>query len=298
MALALFVSSARVDKTAVSVAERRLAVCAEPMVTAVLRLSDRSLDEGLGSSIAAPATRGSLHGSPLGSLRSSFSQRISTDTDHCSVDLPDITEGTETDCGVDKIGGSEAEYSDVVGSGETDRVGDTEGRGGADCAGNITEGTETDCSVDKIGGSEAERSDVIGSGETDRAGDVAGSGETDRTVNIMHGIVTDYGVDKIGGSKAERCDVIGSGETDRAAGTEGSGETDRTADITEGVETDYNVGGSEPERGDVVEGIEADRSVDIAGGGDADRTVADVEIPDADAVPGTEGELRRLFVNQ
>jgi len=166
------------------------------------------------------------------------------------VDLPDITEGTETDCGVDKIGGSEAERIDVVGSGETDRVGDTEGRGGADCAGDITEGTETDCGVDKIGGSEAERSDVIGSGETDRAAD-----------------------------------------------TEGSGETDRTADITEGVETDYNVGGSEPERGDVVEGIEADRSVDIDGGGDADRTVADVEIPDADAVPGTEGELCRLFVS-
>jgi len=72
----------------------------EPVLITSVRLSDRSPDEGLGSSIAAPQ----------GSLRSSLSCRIeSNDTDR-SVDIiegsdadraADVVEGGETDLGAD-----------------------------------------------------------------------------------------------------------------------------------------------------------------------------------------------------
>ena len=75
---------------------------AEPVFVTGGRLSDRSPDEGLGSSIAAPR----------GSLRSSLSRRIeSNDTDR-SVDIiegsdtdraADIAEGGETDLGADDV---------------------------------------------------------------------------------------------------------------------------------------------------------------------------------------------------
>ena len=68
----------------------------EPMAVTGVRLSDRSPDEGLGSSIAAP----------LGSLRSSLSRRIeSNDTDR-SVD---IIESSEADRATDIIEGGDAD---------------------------------------------------------------------------------------------------------------------------------------------------------------------------------------------
>jgi len=81
------------------------------------RLSDRSLDEGLGSSIAAP----------LGSLRSSLSHRVeSNDTDR-SVDIieggdADRAEAADADAAVDI-----ATVADAVEIPDTDAVPGAEG---------------------------------------------------------------------------------------------------------------------------------------------------------------------------
>jgi len=79
----------------------------EPVVTSAVRLSDRSPDEGLGSSIAAPR----------GSLRSSLSHRI---------------ESNDTDRSVD-----------IIESSEADRVPDTVETGDAALASDLTVDTET-----------------------------------------------------------------------------------------------------------------------------------------------------------
>jgi len=114
-----------------------LDVIVEPVVMTTARLSDRSLDEGLGSSIAAPR----------GSLRSSLSHRVeSNDTDR-SVDM---IEGSDADRvadvieGVDMLEGSDAdrvadviEGVDMLEGSDADRVADV-----------VEEGADADVTVD------------------------------------------------------------------------------------------------------------------------------------------------------
>jgi len=91
---------------------------ADPVIPPGARLSDRSPDEGLGSSIAAPR----------GSLRSSLSRRIeSNDTDR-SVD---IIEGSDTDRAVDTAEGGDADLgaddaADVATVADVNKLPDTE----------------------------------------------------------------------------------------------------------------------------------------------------------------------------
>ena len=96
-----------------------LDVIVEPVVMTTARLSDRSLDEGLGSSIAAPR----------GSLRSSLSHRVeSNDTDR-SVDM---IEGSDADRVADVIEGL-----DMLEGSDADRVADV-----------VEEGADADVTVD------------------------------------------------------------------------------------------------------------------------------------------------------
>ena len=96
-----------------------LDVIVEPVVMTTARLSDRSLDEGLGSSIAAPR----------GSLRSSLSHRVeSNDTDR-SVDM---IEGSDADRVADVIEGV-----DMLEGSDADRVADV-----------VEEGADADVTVD------------------------------------------------------------------------------------------------------------------------------------------------------